>query len=104
MCGGKKIKIHWVGWSVGLPVVELKYGLYVVHLSKWFVYAIKFKIRSVFCRWNGRPTIGYNGLQAEAVPVLREAKYTNVQRDFKIEDAGHCFCLLLATSALTHSI
>jgi hypothetical protein len=43
-------------------------------------------------------------LRAEAVPVLREAKYTNVQRDFKIENAGHCFCLLLATSAPTHSI
>jgi hypothetical protein len=38
-------KVRWeknkklrVGLSVGLPVVELKYGLYVVHLSRWFVY------------------------------------------------------------------
>jgi len=33
-CGGEKNKKLRVGWSVGLPVVELKYGLYVGHLSK----------------------------------------------------------------------
>jgi hypothetical protein len=60
-CGGEKNKKLRVGWSVGLPVVELKYGLYVVHVSRWFVYAIWFKFWSVGCLWNGRPTIGYNG-------------------------------------------
>ena len=28
--------------SVGLLVVRLKYGLYVGHLSKWFVFVLKF--------------------------------------------------------------
>jgi len=41
-CGGEKNKKHWVGWSVGLTVVELKYGLYVFHLSKWFVFVLMF--------------------------------------------------------------
>ena len=42
--------------SVGLLAVPLQYGLYVVgYLSKWFVFALMFKFRSV-----GRPTIGYN--------------------------------------------
>ncbi|MFY7937704.1 MAG: hypothetical protein ACOVOQ_10010 [Flavobacterium sp.] len=59
----KKNKKLRVGLSVGLPVVELKYGLYVVHLSRWFVYAIRFKFGSVCRLWNGRPTIGYNGLR-----------------------------------------
>jgi hypothetical protein len=41
-CGGKKNKKLRVGLSVGLPVVELKYGLYVFgQLSKWFVFAFK---------------------------------------------------------------
>ena len=43
-----KNKKHWVGLSVGLPVVELKYGLYGVHLSK-FVYVLKFSFWSVAC-------------------------------------------------------
>jgi len=60
-CGGEKNKKHWVGWSVGLPVLELKYGLYVVHLSRWFVYEIRFKFWLVSCRLHCRPTIGYNG-------------------------------------------
>ena len=59
-CGGEKNKKHWVAWSVGLLVVELKYGLYVGHLSKWFVFGFMFKFWSVYCLWNGRPTIGYN--------------------------------------------
>ena len=29
--------------SVGLPVVRLNYGLYVVQLSKWFVFVLMFK-------------------------------------------------------------
>jgi hypothetical protein len=36
-CGGKKNKKLRVGLSVGLLVARLKYGLYVGHLSKWFV-------------------------------------------------------------------
>jgi hypothetical protein len=59
-CGGKKNKKHWVGLSVGLPIVELKYGLYFGHLSKWFVFVLMFKFWSVCRLWNGRPTIGYN--------------------------------------------
>jgi hypothetical protein len=46
-CGGEKNKKHRVGLSVGLPVVELKYGLYVFgHLSKWFVFVLMFKFWS----------------------------------------------------------
>jgi len=54
--------------SVGLLAVQLQYGLYVGHLSKWFVFVLLFKFCSVVCRWNGRPTIGYNvlGLCEEA--------------------------------------
>ena len=48
--------------SVGLIVVRLKYGLYVGHLSKWFVFVLMFKIWSVCRLVNGRPTIGYNVL------------------------------------------
>jgi hypothetical protein len=66
-CGGEKNKKHWVAWSVGLLVVELKYGLYVGHLSKWFVFGFMFKFWSVYCLWNGRPTIGYNVLALGAV-------------------------------------
>jgi hypothetical protein len=42
-CGGKKIKK--IGWamSVGLLAVQLQYGLYVGHLSKWFVFVNLFK-------------------------------------------------------------
>jgi hypothetical protein len=47
--------------SVGLLVARLKYGLYVGHLSKWFVFVLMFKFWSVSRLWNGRPTIGYNG-------------------------------------------
>lgn len=46
--------------SVGLLVVLLKYGLYVGHLSKWFVFVLMFKFWSVSRLVNGRPTIGYN--------------------------------------------
>jgi hypothetical protein len=46
--------------SVGLLVVRLKYGLYVGHLSKWFVFVLMFKFWSVSRLVNGRPTIGYN--------------------------------------------
>jgi hypothetical protein len=41
-CGGKKNKKHRVGLSVGLLVARLKYGLYVGHLSKWFVFVNSF--------------------------------------------------------------
>ena len=50
--------------SVGLLVACLKYGLYVGHLSKWFVFVLMFKIWSVSRLVNGRPTIGYNSLFA----------------------------------------
>jgi len=60
-CGGEKNKKHRVGLSVGLLAVPLQYGLYVFgHLSKWFVFVLKFKFWSVGRLWNGRPTIGYN--------------------------------------------
>jgi hypothetical protein len=62
MCGGEKNKKHRVGLSVGILAVPLQYGLYVFgHLSKWFVFVLKFKFWSVGRLWNGRPTIGYNG-------------------------------------------
>ena len=60
-CGGEKNKKHWVGLSVGLLADPLEYGLYVGHLSKWFVFGFMFKFWSVGRLWNGRPTIGYNG-------------------------------------------
>jgi hypothetical protein len=41
-CGWKKIKNTGSAMSVGLLVVRLKYGLYVVHLSKWFVLVLMF--------------------------------------------------------------
>ena len=41
--GGKKIKNTGSAMSVGLLVVHLKYGLYVVQLSKWFVLVLMFK-------------------------------------------------------------
>ena len=64
----KKIKKHWGGLSVGLLAVPFQYGLYVFgHLSKWFVFVLMFKFWSVYRLWNGRPTIGYNGLQLELV-------------------------------------
>ena len=60
----KKIKKHWGGLSVGLLAVPFQYGLYVFgHLSKWFVFVLMFKFWSVYRLWNGRPTIGYNGLR-----------------------------------------
>jgi hypothetical protein len=59
-CGGKKNKKHRVGLSVGLLDVQLQYGLYVGHLSKWFVFVLMFKFWSVCRLVNGRPTIGYN--------------------------------------------
>jgi len=46
--------------SVGLLAVPFEYVRYVGHLSKWFVFVLMFKFRSVCRLWNGRPTIGYN--------------------------------------------
>ena len=46
--------------SVGLLVVCLKYGLYIVHLSKWFAFVLLFKFWSSARCLHGRPTIGYN--------------------------------------------
>ena len=46
--------------SVGLLVARLKYGLYVGHLSKWFVFVLMFKVWSSGRLVNGLPTIGYN--------------------------------------------
>lgn len=71
LCGGNKIELkkcavgkikNTEGWamSVGLLVVRLQYGLYVVHLSKWFFAVLMFKFWSVSCRLYGHPTIGYN--------------------------------------------
>jgi hypothetical protein len=40
--GGKKIKNTGSAMSVGLLFVRLKYGLYVVQLSKWFVLVLMF--------------------------------------------------------------
>ena len=50
----EKKKKHWVGLSVGLPVVELKYGLYGVQLSM-FVCVLKFSFWSVVCLVLCRP-------------------------------------------------
>jgi hypothetical protein len=75
-CGGKKNKKLRVGLSVGLLVVRLKYGLYVGHLSKWFVFVLMFKFWSVCRLVNGRPTIGYNVFGLGAVVGNRS---TNVQ-------------------------
>jgi hypothetical protein len=45
--------------SVGLLAVRLKYGLYVGHLSKWFVFVNSFMFL-VVCLWlQYRFTIGY---------------------------------------------
>jgi len=63
-----KNKKHSVDQRVGLDAVLLQYGLYVFgHLSKWFVFVLMFKIWSVCRVVNGRPTIGYNGLQLQEV-------------------------------------
>jgi hypothetical protein len=40
--GWEKIKNTGSAMSVGLLVVRLKYGLYVVQLSKWFVLVLMF--------------------------------------------------------------
>jgi hypothetical protein len=42
-CGRKKNKKLRVGLSVGLLAAQLQYGLYVGHLSKWFVFVLVFK-------------------------------------------------------------
>jgi hypothetical protein len=69
-CGGKKNKKLRVCLSVGLLVVQFLYGLYVFgHLSKWFVFVLMFKFGLVSCLWNGRPTIGYNGLRVGDVAL-----------------------------------
>ncbi len=47
----KKNKKLRVGFSVGLLVALLKYGLYVGQLSKWFVFVLMFKFWSVSCPW-----------------------------------------------------
>ena len=67
-CAVGKIKnTEGSAMSVGLLVVLLKYGLYVGHLSKWFVFVLMFKFWSVCGLVNGRPTIGYNGLRLGVV-------------------------------------
>jgi hypothetical protein len=63
----EKNKKHWVGLSVGLLADLFEYVRYVGHLSKWFVFILMFKFWSVCCLVNGRPTIGYNGLQLKEV-------------------------------------
>jgi hypothetical protein len=61
-----KIVFNKVRWKknkkhrAGLPVVELKYSLYFVHLSKWFVYSIKFKFQVGQLSLERSPAIGYN--------------------------------------------
>ena len=64
--------------SVGLLVACLNYGLYVGHLSKWFVFVLMFKIWSVCRLVNGRPTVGYNviGLCEEAYFGALNCQYT----------------------------
>ena len=58
LCGGNKIELkkcavgkikntEGSAMSVGLFFVRLQYGLYVVHLSKWFVLVLLFKFWSV---------------------------------------------------------
>ena len=45
-CAVGKIKnTEGSGGCVGLLVVRLKYGLYVGHLSKWFVFVLTFKFQ-----------------------------------------------------------
>ena len=60
-CVGKIKNTEGSAMSVGLLVVRLKYGLYVVHLSKWFVNVLKFKFWSSVSMLQCRFTIGYNG-------------------------------------------
>ena len=66
LCGGNKIELkkcavgkikntEGSAMSVGLLFVRLQYGLYVVHFSKWFVNAIRFKFWSVCCHWHVLP-------------------------------------------------
>lgn len=82
----KKIKKHWGGLSVGLLAVPFQYGLYVFgHLSKWFVFVLMFKFWSVYRLWNGRPTIGYNGLRLGVVGAFQhktsyEAESSNLRK------------------------
>ena len=66
--------------SVGLLVARLKYGLYVGHLSKWFVFVLMFKFWSVYRLWNGRPTIGYNGLQLGEVAEIEAQMFSFAQK------------------------
>ena len=85
----KKIKKHWGGLSVGLLAVPFQYGLYVFgHLSKWFVFVLMFKFWSVYRLWNGRPTIGYNGLQLPEggdFEALHCQPSTNFDRSTKLD-------------------
>ena len=71
LCGGNKIELkkcavgkikntEGSAMSVGLLVVRLQYGLYVVRLSKWFVNFLKFKFWLSVSRLHCRFTIGYN--------------------------------------------
>ena len=53
--------------SIVLLAVPFEYVRYVGHLSKWFVFVLMFKFWSVCRLWNGRPTIGYNGLRLQEV-------------------------------------
>ena len=85
----KKIKKHWGGLSVGLLAVPFQYGLYVFgHLSKWFVFVLMFKFWSVYRLWNGRPTIGYNVLQAGTVCGLKQCLQKCLFKDTNV----CCFC------------
>ena len=66
--------------SVGLLVARLKYGLYVGHLSKWFVFVLMFKVWSSGRLVNGLPTIGYNGCVYETLGIAGDllSSYTKV--------------------------
>ena len=46
--------------SVGLLVVRLKYGLYVVHLSIWFVFVLMLNLKSLVQWLQCRHTLAGN--------------------------------------------
>ncbi len=90
LCGGNKIELkkcavgkikntEGSAMSVGLLVVRFQYGLYVVHLSKWFVLVLLFKFWSVSCRLYGRPTIGYNSFICATKFDFVSLMHTNIQ-------------------------
>ena len=69
--------------SVGLLVARLKYGLYVGHLSKWYVFVFMFKFWSVSRLVNGRPTIGYNVPPALSWWGFLLLMFTNIPKSLK---------------------